>query len=690
MAALVLCHTAGAQAPAPALGKFKPSDIYFQAWLTVREAEKAEKEGKFLDAFNRYDKAKQLFDSVSLSSPEFKPDLVKTRQQATTEAMGLIKEKAIAEQRKQNRRAGDLVEGPGAVVGRKDFEIPQLSKEDQRKVTALQGQIAQYRSELQSARSDRDANAIRLRQTLRDLEAQRDRVAQAPVAGQLNDLSRRIRKVENERDVMFKALQNSRTEHKNLDSQLKMAKADAAAAQKRADDLEEVVKVQQGASKQAVEGLRRQLKERKVTLVEKDKQYSALQARNAQLKKQLTESRAEILDLRDERDTLLVERDQMAALLKLNESDRVRLLIKQNMDLGRDLKVARDRLTELHSDNNATKDQLIEARRDLAHAKGRLIEFKRENSSQKSRLEDLEARLRNAGTELEKDLKVATAIDPKTKEEMEMLRDIIARQLRIQEHRKEAKQAVMAEIRKMGQQSSPFAQGVTDLLAQDLKLSAEESQLIANFKIDDDFIFSDRPNQTEVINAAQQLQQSISIKDQLARRAFSNGRFLAAREVFESILDEHPGHVDTMLNLGVVHVKNNEIPAAISSFNDAIVIRGNNLPFAHFMIGVCHYRIDDLEKSRLSLHRALELDGKNAKAYVFLGNVAGHENKDHEAENHFKTAIQIDPTLADPYYNLAVIYLRQGNKPVALQFYREALKRGADPNLEFEASLALR
>ena len=77
--------------------------------------------------------------------------------------------------------------------------------------------------------------------------------------------------------------------------------------------------------------------------------------------------------------------------------------------------------------------------------------------------------------------------------------------------------------------------------------------------------------------------------------SYSNQRFLAAREVFESILDEHPGHVETILNLGVVHMKNDEIGLATGSFNDAIVIRGEFLPFAHFMLGVCNYKLAQRE-----------------------------------------------------------------------------------------------
>ena len=125
--------------------------------------------------------------------------------------------------------------------------------------------------------------------------------------------------------------------------------------------LEEVVNIQQSASKEVVEGLRRQMKEMKAALVEKDRNYVALEARTAQLNQQLGEARDQIRDLRGERDALLVERDQMSALLKLNESERVQLLIKQNMEMGRSLNTARERLKALHSDNNATKDQLSDA-----------------------------------------------------------------------------------------------------------------------------------------------------------------------------------------------------------------------------------------------------------------------------------------------------------------------------------------
>ena len=146
VAIILLCLSMPVVAQAPVTGKFKPSDVYFQAWLTVRDAEKAAQEGKFLEAFNRYDKARQLFETVALSNPEFKPDLVKSRTESTTSAMKAIRSKAVAERNRMAMRTGDLVEGSKPEKVNSDLEIPKLDRARQAKAADLQQQIAQYLS----------------------------------------------------------------------------------------------------------------------------------------------------------------------------------------------------------------------------------------------------------------------------------------------------------------------------------------------------------------------------------------------------------------------------------------------------------------------------------------------------------------------------------------------------------------
>jgi Flp pilus assembly protein TadD len=50
-----------------------------------------------------------------------------------------------------------------------------------------------------------------------------------------------------------------------------------------------------------------------------------------------------------------------------------------------------------------------------------------------------------------------------------------------------------------------------------------------------------------------------------------------------------------------------------------------------------------------------------------------------EAESHFKAAITADPIPSEPYYNLAVIYIRLNRVDEARESYQKALERGAVP-----------
>lgn len=678
-----------------AFNKFKPEDLHLQAWMRSKEAEKLVKEEKFLDAFNAYDKSKKFFDSVALDHPGYQPDLIKLRQREVAEAMTGIREKARAEQQRLSQQTSDLVEGPGIPKPRQEFEVPRLSPAEQKQVGALHRQIYQLRSQLANVKSDRDSESIKLRARIKALEADKNRIAHAPVTGQMRELSHKIARVERERDAMALALRESRVEHRAVLAQLGKANADVVAYKEQTEKLEKMVKVQQKTAKAAVEGLRRDIKALQAKMVERDKQYVALQAHNEQLKQQLNEAQAEISDLKTERDALLVERDQMSALLKLNESERVRLLIQQNMDLGKDLKRAKELMHEMRANAGATADELLLAKRDFAVAKGRLIEFQRENAAQKKRLHALENRLRKAGTDLEIGLKSAEGHD---RLEMETLRGIISRQLRVQEARRAAKEAVMVEVKRMGLKDNGLEGQLQGLFDQELKLTPKEAELISDYRIGQDFIFADRPDPRQVAIEGQKLQQNIADMESLARRAFSKQRYFAAREFFESILDMNPGHVPGILNLGVVQTKIEEYHAAIESFSNAAVLRQDHLPFAHFMQGVCYFSMaehetskqlqsDYLTRSRSSLQKALAQEPNNAQTHLFMGTVAGSTGDIDEAESCFLEAARIDPTISETYYNLSKIAASRQDLKKAWEYYREALDKGADPDLEYEKFL---
>ncbi|MDE0826232.1 MAG: tetratricopeptide repeat protein [Akkermansiaceae bacterium] len=683
LAALVLVcpHTRGQDQE---LRQFDPSDVYFQAWLKIREAENAEKEEKYLVAFNHYKKAGSLFDTVGVYHPDWKPHLVKDRQATTLGSMDKIRDKALAEQQADDKKLdGMVIEGRGLPTKRPDIGIKPFTPQEDRIVATLQRQIRALETQVKNVTNDRDANAAQLRRTLADLKSQRDKMARAPLEGQVQDLNAKIAKVQQEREAMAAAHSQSRTALQKALAQNTALTAERDAAMNRINVIENNLAVQQKASTQVVRGLRDQLKDMKALAADKDRLLAAANKQNAELSQQVRESNAEIADLREERGELLKERDHMASLLELNETNRVKILIEQNMKLGHDLNDAKERLAQVAADNNRTAQELIDAKSRLAIAKAKIIQLNTDYQDQAERLVALEERLREESKSLTDDVPNDKG---NSREEITVLQGIIDRTLKVQTRRRKA-QKLLLETVKRNAIKDPEVWGALELLGgQELQLTPEESKLVENRAIDGEFVFGERVAPEDRIKAGNQLQQSIGIKSNLAKRAFSNGRFLVAREFFESILDEHPGHVPTKLNLGVVHLRNQDPTLAIQSFNDALTIRPD-IPYAHFMLGVSHYELGDYLQSRQSFQESLKGDPTNAKAHVFIGSIAGVAGEFSNADKHWQKAIGLDPTLSEPYYNLAILRLREGKKTEARKLYRKARESGRQPDFALEGQI---
>lgn len=685
---LLLCPLA----PSPVLGQeenlrqFDPSDVYFQAWLKIREAEKAEENEKFLDAFNHYEKAARLFDSVGVFHPEWKPHLVKDRQETTKKSLDEIRERALEEQAEKERKLdGIVLEGPGTPRKGAEQGIKPLTPAEERQLGALQQQIRALRAQLSNVTNERDANAAQLRRSLTRLESQRDQMARAPLAGQVAELNGQIEQLQQERQAMDQALRQSRKKHQDALAQLLTLKADRDAAMMRAAQMENNLNVQRNAANAVVRGLREQLTQMKALAAEKDRLLAQANIRNTELVQQVKESNAEIADLREERSELLKERDHMATLLQLNETDRVKLLIEQNQSLGQELNEARARLTEVAANNNRTAQELIAAKSQLAIAKAKIIQLNTNHHEQTERLAALEQRLRQAGEELAADGR-DPAVNKNAREEILVLQGIIDRTLAVQKRRREAQELLIETVKRKAIED-PEVWGAIALLGdQQLELTPEEAKIVENRTIDGEFVFGEHATPETRRLAGSKLQQSIRVKSDLAKRAFSNGRFLVAREFFESILEESPGNVTTQINLGVVHLRNQDPPLAIQSFHDAITLKGATpLPYAQFMLGVAHYELGEYEQARTHFMDSLQTEPANAKAHVFMGSISGVLGQVTLAESHFNEAISIDPTLSEPFYNLSILRLREGKKQEGLILYRKALENGHQPDLELEA-----
>jgi len=701
-------QTHAQDAPPLAPAQFDPSDVYFQGYLAARAAEKLEADGDFLGAAEKLDQAGKFFESVRRYYPDWKKDMVTGRSEKTSEAIAAVRPKAEEQWRKNQGAVAELEGGakagtmpaaptdptPGVLAA--DPIATRKLAEAMQEVQRLRNQISNSNpseasrnaSRVGDLERQRDSLTAQLRAAEANVDSLRSRLATSPAENEYKALNKKIEGLEMEREAMTRALSQSRGAHRDALDKIETLEGDVAKLRAEASDLRQkqatsernLVK-ERGVANEVVAGMRRQLDTMERALKLKGEELNKANQRIAGLQVELDQSRAAFADLRTEHEGLLLERDQMATLLKLNEAGRIQQLIEQNMGLAKQLREATEKVDRLNVDNNATKDELTEVLRDLAMAKEQINAFRKERIKQEKRLEELQARLQGEEGALARG---EASADPA---EIEMLRGVIKRQIRAQNHRKEARDILVDAAKKLGSQDENVARAIEMFEGEEIQLSPEEQRLIADRQVDGEFISPFARDRATVDGATQGLKRELESYDRAATRAFAAERYHPAKELFQMIVDANPGDTSALSKLGLIQLKIGDLAGADNAFRRAIELDENN-PYAHMMLGLTLHGAGNSTEAEEKVARAVELAPDSYKAQMLLGAIQFEGGKLSEAESHFKAAISADPVPSDPYVNLALISIRKKKTEDARAYYQQALERGALPDARLEKLLA--
>ncbi|NQW99082.1 hypothetical protein HQ447_00380, partial [bacterium] len=222
---------ASAQAPPPVQpAQFDPSDVYFQGYLSIRAAEQLEAAGDFVGAAEKLSRARKLLETVRRYYPDWKPEMVAGRSAQNAEAEIKIHPKA-EEQRRKNRNVVAELEGGAKSPGTlSDPGLTPLSPGILEVDPLAARQLAEAEAEVKRLRSlppnaapptadaadlarQRDANRSQLNAAENDVQALRARLAASPVETGMKSLNQRIAGLEQEREAMAMALNQSRSAH---------------------------------------------------------------------------------------------------------------------------------------------------------------------------------------------------------------------------------------------------------------------------------------------------------------------------------------------------------------------------------------------------------------------------------------------------------------------------------------------
>ncbi len=677
----------GQARPPAAPAQFDPSDVYFQGYLAIRAADELEAAGDFAGALEQLSKANQLFDAVKNYHPDWKPEMVGIRSGKTAKSIDRVRPLADEKIRKNRDTVAEL-EG-GVKKSTKPIEAalppaPSVLKVDPLTTRRLQD----AETELQRLRKLATDNTSASSQQVDELQAQlrasestvqdlRSRLMAAPVEKEMTALNRRIETLEQEREAMALALNQSRSSHTDAMARSATLEADLNGMRQKHADLQRDLETERKVANSVVAGQRRQLDELELELTQKNNELAKANERITGLMNELTESREAFSQLRDERDSLLREREQMAALLKLNEASRIQDLIEQNMAMARDLREANENVERLKSESDTDKDAYTDALRDLAIAKSQIYRLQQDKREQERRLDELEKRLKNEELALAQG---QVAADPA---EIETLREIIKRQLRVQERRRQARDALVEAAKELGSRDERLADAIEMFDAQEISLTPEEQKLVADTQVDGEFVSPFARDRATVNRATSELNRDIAVFERTAEKSFLAGRLLPTRELYQMIIEQHPGHTPSLCKLGIVHLRLEEPTAAADAFRRAVELDGTN-PYASRMLGFSLMQTGDYPAAEQALRHAVEISPTDAKSHMLLATLCYRLGRVGEAESHFKASITADPLPSEAYYNLALLCSRDQRMEDAKNYYHKALERGAlpDPALE--------
>ena len=380
---LLLLFGGASHAPAQAASGSDPSDVFLQAWLNIRDAEKLEKPAKNPKtgktpaaqpdaAYQKYLQALKLFQTIARYHPAWRKEIVQDRIASTRKSLERLQTQSLAEQRAKEKGTADIVTGDAIPQAPKPLPPlpparPTVSPAAAKRVAELERQLTIEKARVRDLATDRNQTKGQLRIALanqKKLQAELDRLRQNKIplppastpeeSARLQRLSTRIAELEN-------LLRQSRNDR------------DAAHAAKR----RALAELKAERSRLAAAPVQAELDALNRKLQQVTQEKNALATALAHSKDKLDRAIATAAKLKTEHDTALAGRKDLQRRLekeRLASNEVIRGLRRQLADK----QLVIDRQARLLVEARHREDEI---NRQLAEARSQISEIKAERDS---------------------------------------------------------------------------------------------------------------------------------------------------------------------------------------------------------------------------------------------------------------------------------------------------------------------
>ena len=714
-----------------------PSDIWYRAYLLIQAAEDSEKQGNYLDSLAKLNEAKPLYDHLAQAFPEFQPEVVRHRRQIIVEKRDELKQ---LESSRSNPKASSA---PGSLPSGQFPQTPNPSNPAANPIPPSGGrpgipsvQIAPPPSpprnratertfELQSGSGEfalpswetgtSNLNLPRVNPGGDGMPPEQPNGTRSSVGEIASSIYDQLA----EKDRLIDWLNSENLKQRRLiaerENEIKSMNADLARAQSSRSELQRQI----NAAENGPGGVEAQQKidQLKGLLREATQQLEESTNRNANLVAELSRSQGEIDKLKDRVASLERERDNLAEVVQGQgkSGSALKDLMERNRELTGQLDRAEQLATSL-SELNKEKDK------DIAMLKSEIskIKFERDrlltdNQRHQQSIDQLQRKLEMLSDGLSAEEKNALAsASPMERQENELLRSMVLKQLRRQAQMKQAKELLIRQLEKVGARSDTLL-GLIDDMARGSQLTDEEKELfkapqfqeiVEAAESNGDFTVPPTGGDTAVGSMSgtfvasgggqgsvevvkdQKIGVELSQIEKSARLDFSEGRLSEAEAGFLKYLHYRPKSVPCLCNLGVLKVSMKNYSEAEYYLEKALAINDSS-GLAHYLLGRAYFLQNKLDDALASLEQGLSHDPKNAKGHNCVGVISTRKGWVSRAERAFTNAVSIDPEYGDAHFNLAVLHATkdQPDPKAAEEHYFKALHLGVPRDAAIEGFL---
>lgn len=700
-------------APAQVIGTDDAADQFFRGFVLKKDAEVMEQEGNFQGALSIYQQMKQIFDNLAKSNPDWQPGMLGNRRALTDQAIARV-------QARLSQTAQAAASTPATALPASANTLPGVFGLTMPGGTApvpAPGQTAQAATAT-SAAAPMAAGAMpsladvlsqwesAYRQRMTALESQNS-IMQGDLvkwqqwyqwaSGEITTSREKQQKLESDIQTKGEAI-----------SAMKMEVAAGRATQKQLDELtKEKIAIEveykkavqrQSAAETAAKEASQKLAEaaERINTVEMERN-KILAERDAAIKDRDAKA-AELAEKSKKAETTVKERDALSAqVLGMKtelealrtkslppKAEQMKKLLAENERLKKDLDVAQQQIVTLKSESVRKDQEIASLRTQVTSLQGEIATLRQQSSAYQTQVADLTLQL--------KQLQEAKpgVMTPEMAKENTLLREIIMRQLRSQYRQQQAKDLVIAELKKMEGVSSKLLEQVEELKKGRLSLTPEEEKLFTDPSVRE-LLGSDGIQGTLIARVSKPAENAMNPVTSLlekANEAFASRKFGDAAAFYEDALRAEPKNTTALVGLGYAREREQKYAEAEAALKKCLTLEPTN-ETAAFHLGVTYFKQEFWTDATTTFEKCLSINPKNARGRHYLGIIATKQGDMERAEREFKTAIAIDPAYGEAHFNLAVLYATwdppQWEK--ARAEYEQAIKKGVTPDENLEKLL---